>query len=235
MTLVGSLPLCLVAIAVLAGCASTRVSERDILVTEKIPRPDHILIHDFAATPADVPSYSSLAAADTARIPQTPEQIETGRRVGADIATRLVDEVRRMGLPAERAASQSTPQINDIVIHGYLLSVSEGSTAKRVAIGFGSGASELRVAVEGYQVTGQGLRKLGSGSTASGGNKAPGMAAPVGVALATGNPIGVVVVTGMKAHGEVTGRSRIEGRVDNTVKEIAKQLEPRFRAQGWIK
>ena len=152
----------LVAVVVVGACASTKVSDREILVTEKVPRPDHILIHDFAATPADVPAYSPLA--DAAQTPQTPEQVELGRRVGAEIATKLVERVRRMGLPAERALRQSAPQINDIVIHGYTFSVREGSTAKRVAVGFGAGASALGVAVEGYQMTAQGLRRLGSGT-----------------------------------------------------------------------
>jgi hypothetical protein len=115
---VGGLLSCLVAVVMVSGCAPTKVSEREILVTEKVPRPDHILIHDFAATPADVPADSSLAAAATASTPQTPEQIEVGRRVGAAIATQVTEEVRRMGLPAERASRQSAPQINDIVIRG---------------------------------------------------------------------------------------------------------------------
>ena len=235
MKFVGRLVSFLVAVVVVGACASTKVSEREILVTEKIPRPDHILIYDFAATPADVPANSPLAAAATAQTPQTPEQIETGRRVGAEIATRLAERVRRMGLPAERASRQSAPQINDIVIRGYLVSVSEGSAAKRVAIGFGAGASELSVAVEGYQMTAQGLRRLGSGAGTAGGSQAPGAAVPAGVALATGNPMGLVVATGIKGYGEVSGSSTIEGRIEMIVTEIAKQIEPRFRDQGWIK
>ena len=226
---------CLIAILMVNGCASTKVSDREILVTEKVPRPDHILIYDFAATPADVPADSSLAAAATAGTPQTPEQIETGRRVGAALATRVADKVRRMGLPAERASTQSVPQINDIVIRGYLLSVVEGSAAKRVGVGFGSGASELSVAVEGYQMTAQGLRKLGSGTGTAGGSKTPGAAAGAGVAIATANPIGLVVNTGIRGYGELSGSSGMEGRVEQIATEIAKQMEPRFRAQGWIK
>jgi hypothetical protein len=225
----------LAAIVLFGGCASTKVTESEFLVTEKLPRPDHILIYDFAATPADVPADSSLAAAATAGTPQTPEQIETGRKVGAALATRVVEKVRRMGLPAERASTQSAAQTNEIVMRGYLLSVSEGSTAKRVAIGFGSGASELSVAVEGYQMTAQGLRKLGSGAGTSGGGKTPGAVAPAGVALATANPIGLVVGTGIKGYGEVSDSSRIEGRVEKVADEIAKRLEVRFREQGWIK
>ena len=134
-----------------------------------------------------------------------------------------------MGLPAERASTQSAPQINDIVIRGYIFSVSEGSTAKRVGIGFGAGASELGVAVEGYQMTAQGLRRLGSGAGTAGGSKTPGAAGPAGVALATGNPIGLVVATGIKGYGEISGSSRIEGRIEQIVTEIAKRARHRGR------
>ena len=113
-------------------------------------------------------------------MPQTAEQIEIGRRVGADIATRLATEIRRMGLPVEHASAPLIPEINDIVIRGYLLSVSEGSAAKRVGIGFGAGASELSVAVEGYQMTAQGLRKLGSGAGTAGAQQDAGCRGPGG-------------------------------------------------------
>ena len=236
MNFVGLLVSFLVAVVVVGGCgASTKVTDREILVTEKVPRPDHILIHDFAATPAEVPADSPIAALATDRPPQTPEQIEFGRRVGAQIAIQLAERIRRMGLPAEHVSRPSLPQINDIVIRGYLLSVSEGSAGKRMGVGFGAGASELSVAVEGYQMTAQGLRRLGWGAGTSGGSKTPGAAAPAGVAVATGNPIGLVVTTGIKGYGELSGSSGIGGRIDQIVAEIVKQAEPRFRDQGWIK
>lgn len=226
---------CLFALVVAAGCASTTVTDRQPVMTERLPRPDHILVYDFVATPTDVPAESELADnANVQRTPQTAEQIATGRRVGAEIATQLVEEIRSMGLPAERASSSTKAQINDILLRGYLLSVEEGSAAQRTAIGFRSGASRLSVAVEGYQMTAQGPRKLGSGKIESGGSKTPGAAAPLGVALATGNPLGLIVVSGMKIYGETTGSSRIEGRADQTAKEIANQLKPRFQQQGWI-
>src|SRR5574337_226099 len=153
---------CLFILVVIAGCASTEVTERQILVTGRIPRPEHILVADFAATPADIPADSPLAGhASISRTPQTAEQIATGRQVGAEIATELVKEIRGMGLPAERASTRTTLQLNDIVIRGYLLSIQEGSTAERMAVGFGAGASDLSVAVEGYHMTAQGLRRLG--------------------------------------------------------------------------
>jgi len=228
--------LCLFVAVVIAGCASTKVTERQILEPQrKIPRPDHILVYDFVATPADVPADSALAdQSAVSPTAQTAEQIETGRRVGADIATWLVEEIRSLGLPAERATAGATPQINDIVIRGYLLSIEEGSATKRMAIGFGAGASRLSAAVEGYQMTAQGLRKLGSGTVESGGAKGPGAAVPLAVAIASANPLGLIVSTGMKVHGEMSGSSKIEGRAEQIAKAIADELKPRFRQQGWI-
>jgi hypothetical protein len=223
-------------VIVIAGCASTEVSDRQILVAGKVPRPNHILVHDLVATPADVPADSALAGHSAVQAtPQTAEHIATGRRVGAEIATQLVEEIRAMGLPAERASTGTRPQINDLVIRGYLLSVDEGSAAKRIAIGFGSGASHLSVVVEGFQMTAQGLRKLGSGEVDASGAKGPGVAVPLAAAIATGNPAALIVNTGMKVYGEKSGKSKVDGRADQTAKKIAEELKPRFRQQGWIR
>lgn len=226
----------LFALVVIAGCASTQVTQREIAVDEKIPRPAHIWVYDFAATPEDIPAGSVLAGKASDQLtPQTAEQIATGRRVGAEIAQALVEEIRGMGLPGARASSRTRGQVNDLVIRGYLLSVDEGSATKRVTIGFGSGGSELKVAAEGFQMTPQGLRKLGSGSTQSGGNKTPGGAVGVVGLIATGNPAGLLISGGMKAYGEYSGSAKIEGRAEETAKEMANQIRPRFEQQGWIK
>ena len=192
-------------------------------------------MYDFAATAADVPAYSTLAGqASEGATPQTAEQIATGRQLGAQIASQLVEQIRSMGLPAAQAVAGTTPQINDIVIRGYLISVNEGSATERLAIGFGSGASELRTAVEGYQMTAQGLRALGSGDVESGGSKTPGAAVGVAGLIATGNPAGLIISTGMKVYGEASGSSKVEGRAKQTAKEIADVLRQRFEQQGWI-
>jgi hypothetical protein len=83
-------------------------------------------------------------------------------------------------------------------------------------------------------MTAQGLRKLGSGKVEAGASKGPGVAVPLAVAVASGNPLGLIVSSGMKVYGEKSGSSKIEGRAEQTAKEIAEQLKPRFRQQGWI-
>ena len=226
----------LLALVVAVGCASTETSNRQILVDKIIPRPNHIWVYDFAATAAEVPADSVLAGQHADHpTPQTAEQIEAGRQVGIHIAEQLVEEIRYMGLPGRRAFSETTPQINDLVIRGYLLAVDEGSAVKRVAFGFGSGESELTVAAEGFQMTAHGLRKLGSGTVHSGASKTPGAAVGTAALIATANPVGLIVGGGMKAYGEYSGSAKIEGREKAIAKEIAGQIKPRFQQQGWIK
>ncbi len=225
--------LSLFALLVFAGCASTKVSNQQQLYTGQLPRPAHVWVYEFAATPGDVPAESAIAGAEGAAS-QTAEHIETGRKLGALIAKDLVKEIREMGMPAEHGVAGTTPQLNDLVIRGYLLSFKEGDAEKRVAIGFGSGSSELRVAVEGFQMTAQGLRKLGGGTTDAGGGKSPGMALGAASFLATHNPAGLIVSTGLKVYGEESGKSKVEGRADQTAKEIADQLKKKFQEQGWI-
>ncbi len=231
-----SIVVCLFALVVVAGCASTKIASREQLVTEQLPRPAHIWVYDFAASAADVPADSAIAGQYTDdATSQTAEYIATGRKLGAEIATELVEQIRGMGMPAEHAVAGTTPQINDIVIRGYLISFKEGSTAKRVGIGFGSGDSELRVAAEGLQMTAQGLRKLGSGTTGSGSSKTPGAAVGAATFIATANPAGLIVSSGMKVYGEMSGSSKVEGKAKQSAKEIADVLKKRFREQGWIK
>ena len=225
----------LISLYLTSGCATTKVTNQQQLVTGQLPKPGNIWVYDFAATPADVPAESALTGKYSApSTPQTTQQIAEGRKVGAEIAAELVTQIQAMGMPAAQATSLTSPQINDIVIRGYLLSVDTGSAEKRVAIGFSSGVSELKTAVEAFQMTDQGLRKIGSGTVDSDGSKTPGMAVTGALAIATHNPLGLIVSTGLKVYGEESGKSTIEGRVQQTVKEISEQLKTRFQEQSWI-
>ena len=228
--------LSLIAQLVLAGCAKTTVTDREQVVTGKLPRPETIWVYDFAATPADLPIKTSLDKEYfSGSEPQTPEQIAEGRKLGKEIETELVDLIREMGINAEHAMAGTTQQVNDIVIQGYLLSYDEGSEKKRIGIGLGSGASDLKVAVEGLQMTANGLRLIGSGSMDAEGNKTPGGAVGLATLIATHNPAGLIISTGMKVYDEKSGAGKVEGRAKQTAKEIADILKKRFEEQGWLK
>jgi hypothetical protein len=52
--------------------------------------------------------------------------------------------------------------------------------------------------------------------------------------LATHNPAGLIISSGMKVYDEDSGKSTVKGRSTQTVKEIADVLKKRFQEQGWI-
>jgi Domain of unknown function (DUF4410) len=223
------------ALAVLVGCASTNVTQQTPMVSPGLARPSRMYVYNFIADPAKIPADSSIAANLSApSTPPTAKELETGRQLGALIAKDLASDIQAMGLSAVQAGPGAAPQVGDGVIRGYLISVEGGSSVKRFVIGFGAGTSEMDTVVEGYAVTPQGWRKLGSGTLSSSGNKMPGMVAPAAVAIATGNPLGLIVVGGMKVYGEASGRNTLQGRAQATADAIAEQLKIRFRNRGWI-
>lgn len=229
--------LCMLALMMAVGCASTKVTGRDSKIgNEKLPKPDRIYVYPFAATHADIPSWTKSAdRLVQPEKPPTPEELEVGRQLGELVAKELVTRIEEMGLVAMEGNQESLPQPNDIMLAGYFGTIDKGSTAKRLALGFGSGAAELTTAVEGYQMTDTGPRLLGSAQLDSGGGKTPGLFVPLAVLVATANPIGLVVMGTAKVAGEVTGRNKIEGSAKRTAETIADQLEIRFKEQGWIK
>lgn len=228
--------LSIIVVGLLTGCASTKVQDRQEYRGGKVPRPAHIWVHDFAATSAEVPANSALAGQHREHAkPQTEEQIAAGRKAGTVLAAELVRLIDDMGMPAVHATNASKPAINDLVIRGYILSADPGDATKRVAIGFGSGASELSAAVEGFRMTAQGLQKVGGGKLGAGGSETPGAALGVVGTIATANPAGLIVGTAVKAEGELSGSSKIEGRAKDAAKEIAEKLKEKFQEQGWIR
>jgi hypothetical protein len=231
------LQLCLVscAIGILAGCASTKITNRQQLVFGQLPRPNTIWVYNFAATADEVPPNSALIGEkDLDTAPQTPEEIAEGMKLGNEMATELVAQINEMGLPAQVASIETKPQINDIVIRGYLLSVKEGSGVARVVVGFGAGASSLSTMVEGFQMTANGERKLGYGTVDAGGNKSPGMVLGVATFLATKNPAGLIINAGMQTYNVASGNSNVTGRSKASVDKIAGVLKKRFQEEGWI-
>src|SRR5262245_5710548 len=220
----------------LAACTTTTVSDREMADPSlRVARPDRILVHDFAATADDLHAESALQGRHGERsAAPSVEEMETLRKLGTSVGQELVSQIRGMGLNALHEEGEPPAQVGDLVIHGTFVSADEGSMTERIVIGFGKGDAELQTVVEGYLMTEQGLRRLGSGRVDASGGKSMGVAVPLAVTLLTDNPIGIVVGGGVKAYGELSGSAKIEGAGKRTADQIAKELRPRFEQQGWI-
>lgn len=91
-------------------------------------------------------------------------------------------------------------------------------------------AARLRLRPKGFDC----WTETASGTADAGGGKGPGAAVGTATFIATPNPAGLIVSSGMKVHGEASGKSKIAGRADVTVQEIAAKLKTRFQEAGWI-
>ncbi len=224
-------------VAVLVGCASSEITQRQSYAAqERIPRPGRIIVYDIRATASDVPATAAITGSYSQRqSPQTAEEIRIGRQLGDRVAANLVRNILDMGMPAQRAGHGPPPQLGDVLITGQFISIDAGDRAKRIFIGFGKGGGEIRTHVEVYLVARDGHRLLGSRQVASKGGKKPGLLLPGIIAVATKNPAGLLVRGVISLKDEKKGGSEtLEGAAKRTASEVAKELKTIFRRQGWI-
>ena len=229
--------ICMLALAALAGCASSEITQRQSYSAQEwLPRPGRIIVYDIQGTAADISATAAITGYYSRRqSPQTAQEVQVGRQLGAQVADTLVREILNMGMPAQRAGHGPLPQLGDVLITGQFISIDEGDRTKRVIIGFGKGSGELKTHIEGYLVTERGHRLLGTRQVGAAGGKKPGLLVPGIVTAATANPAGLIVSSVMSIKGEKKkGSETIEGAAKRTAKEIAKELKIIFRRQGWI-
>ena len=224
-------------LALLGGCASSKVTQRQSnAAQERMPRPGRIIVYDIRATPGDVPATAAITGSYSQRpSPQSAQEIRVGRQLGSRVAAILVRNILAMGMPAERAGSGPSPQLGNVLITGQFISIQAGDRGKRLIIGFGKGSAEIRTHIEGYMVTSRGHRLLGSRQIATAGGKKPGLLVPGIMTVATGNPIGLIArsVIGIKDEKK-KGSETLEGAAKRTADEMTKELKKIFRRQGWI-
>ncbi len=219
------------ALLALAGCASTDVTQRqDVPDQDQIARPGRIIVYDFAATPADIPASAAITGYyDEWETPQTAEEIELGRKLGALAAEKLTARILDMGLKAQREKGGPAPDVGDAMITGQFFSVDEGARGTRVVIGFGAGNGELNIGVNGYLVTETGHRQLGLREVATAGAKAPGIAVPI----AFSSPVMLAANSALKVKGE-KGAATLEAAAERAANLVADELREVFRSNGWI-
>ena len=171
-------------LAVLIGlslaCARTSMNSTRVLDDgSKLPAPQLVLIQDYDVGADTVKLDSSVGSKLVRSISSKDspaEQIELGRSIAQAMSERMAEDIRKLGLPAERSTG-ALPKTGGpfLVIRGQLLTVDEGNRFRRFAIGLGAGATEVsaktRVAIlvdgketpiEEFTVTGKSGRMPGA-------------------------------------------------------------------------
>ena len=225
----------LIPLVLLTGlaCATSRIDSvnRDI-PDWQVARPPVLIVHDFAISPAE--AIEDVYGSGYANSTRASSKDETkAKKIAASLSKQLVDKLNKRGINARWAKDSGAPPENALVIKGHFVTIDEGSRAARMIIGFGVGATELRMQVQVYQATELGLRRILRAEVSGKGQKMPGMAVPVGVGAATGNVARSVVISGgMNIIQEVTGS--IDADVGRLAEQVAKRAEAFYKRQRWL-
>jgi len=137
-----------------SACAPTKVrSVSSYRGEESLPRPDRVLVYDFAISPEEVSLNRGLFARfgrEVTSASTTENELQIAREVADAFSTEPVKRIERLGLPAERAAAdQVVPagtlaQVALQTAHGPLLAEefeTRAESARTPAISSGSSSS----------------------------------------------------------------------------------------------
>ena len=165
--------------------------------------------------------------------PEAEEELRIAQEVARIVTENLVKEIRKLGIPAVPASAASPVAGPTLSVEGQFLSIDQGNRTRRMIVGFGAGASEVRTLIQVYQVTNEGRRLVEDFYTTVKSSRKPGMGPMVGVGAAAGRAAASAAVSG--GVGLATERSQtVESDASHTATEIAKVLAKFFAEQGWI-
>jgi hypothetical protein len=228
-----------IVLAIAFGCAPTNVQQEKMTLTQ-LPRPDLILVYDFAVSPAEVELDSGLSAELMQKYQEhkgssrTAEEIKVGHKVADAVAEELVKKIRSYGLWAERAFGLPYGKGKVLMVKGQFLTIDEGNRTERVAIGFGAGRTDVQANVQVYELTPQGMKQVDDlRGTAESGRK-PGMAEMMGVGAIAGHLLASTVISGTLSGATEMTSATVEADGKRLADKIATDLGNFFIDQAWI-
>jgi hypothetical protein len=222
--------------AVILGCAPTQVQstyQRD----SAMPRPEQVLVYDFAVSPIDVqldrglgPEVEQMAKGT----PRTEQEIQLGQKAARALSNKLVERINAMGLPARRVVGAPARWERAVLVEGQFVSIDQGNSTERNVIGLGVGRSQVQTLVQVYETRNTQLVKLQEFATDAASGIRPGAAETMGVGAAAGT-LGVsAAVTAAGTVGSELFGATVEADAQRTAANIADKLQTYFAEQGWI-
>jgi hypothetical protein len=228
-----------IVLAITIGCAPTKVQQEDTTLTQ-LPRPDLILVYDFAVSPDEIKLDTGLSAELKQKYQEykgtsrTAEEIKVGHKVADAVAEELVKKIRSYGLSAERAFGLPQGKGKVLMVKGQFLSIDEGNRTERVAIGLGAGRTSVQANVQVYELTPQGMKQVDDMRGTAKSSRKPGMGEMMGVGAIAGHLLASTVVSGALAGGTEMTSATVEADGKRLAENIAQDLGKFFVGQDWI-
>lgn len=202
-----------------------------------LPKPDKIVIHDFAAPVEATKTDKSIAAQLHRSVMQrrgvdedsSPQVL--AQRLQAAFAKALASELKKVNIPTanvpqdKMAVVESSMPGSHLVVDGDFVAINEGDETKRIMVGFGRGASAIKTHVKVSSVTQGHSTVVLEFNLSSESGKKPGAVATMGVGA---------LAVGAAAGGVSDRKSKVEADASRMAKLVAKQLESFMADQKWI-
>ena len=217
-----------------AACGHTGIRRPAQTAETNLPRPDRILVYDFAVSEQEVKEYQGIMRQQpTIKDPAERERL-LAQEVKDGLAEEIVDAMKSLGFAVERVGHGTKPTGNDLLIDGQFLTVDEGNPLHRLVVGFGTGASAVQTQVQVYQAPE--ARKLLEFTTQSDSGKLPGAAPTLGAgAVAQGGVTAGMAVANAASSGAKTYKSDVTRMAAASGDQVARYLSEFFAKQGWIR
>jgi len=219
------------------GCAKTNVRMNNEIAYTGMPRPDRVLIYNFAVSPADVKENSSLFAKMGRSMEggnQTAEEIQLGREVADALATELTVKIAGLGLNPLRATANMPVTPGAILVTGQFVNIDEGNRLRRNLIGLGAGKSSVDAAVSVLAPGSTGMAELISFDAHADSGSMPGAAVMGPAGAAAGAGTAAVLATNAAVSGVKSYKSSSAQQAKKIADKIAAELAKYFAQQGWI-
>ena len=218
-------------VACVFGCAHNTVKPVSESREAPPPRPAIVLVYDPEFRAADVVENQSTASLAVSPNSGQDDRDTVGKQAAAAFASKLVEDIKKLGVQAERAGPGTPVPANALVVVAKFIDVDEGNRMKRLVVGFGSGASRVDARVQLFAAS----TKLLEFDTHSDSGKMPGGGVTLGLGVLVIGPVTAVdaisdVASGaMKAHA-----TAIEKLAAKSGAQASHYLSEYFGKQGWI-
>jgi hypothetical protein len=203
----------------------------------QMPRPDRILVGYFAISPEQVRLDQGIGA----RIVRTAEdrpltavELQAAQATQTALADRLVEDLRKYGLPAEHAVTAAAPGTSLLVV-GQIIAIDQGNRARRILIGLGAGKSSVSADMQlYYQAPGVPPRFMTAYQGQADSGRMPGAAETMGAGAVAGSLARTAAVSGTMHATSETRRASDSKEASRLADGLAKQIGEFAVAMGWI-
>lgn len=229
----------LVLLATVYGCAPTNVQQQSTTYTQ-LPRPDLVLVYDFAVSPDEVKLDTGLSAelmqkyASYKGASPTAQEIQLGHKVANTVADELVKKIRSYGVWAERGYGWPYGRGKVLMVKGQFTSIDQGNRTERVAVGLGAGRSDVQANVQLVELTSAGVQQVESLRADSKSGYKPGMAEMMGIGAITNHLLMSTLVSGTLAGVSEMTAATVEADGKRMADKVAYDIGQFFIMQAWI-